>query len=183
MKNDLRKVLVVAAFMIVASSSVFAKVNLSSSVSIAVPYSSAISSFGILPELAFGGDYEFNINKKDSLAIGADCELCFLTPYAGLNFSYIHCLQSESEHIYKWYFKTELRAGSQFSMVSEDDGATFHCGFLPCATIQTFFSFRPTTRGFYLEARPFCTVGIETYTNPAQVFFTPGVTFGTGFRF
>ncbi len=104
----------------------------------------------------FGFNYEFELAGKNFLAVGAD--LCLPIPYAGLELSYIRCLQ-KSQSNYKFYFEPGIKAGTiilfpqDYTYTDEKGNMQTGCSkfvFSPLMQLNAMFSLKPKNMDFIL---------------------------------
>ena len=96
-------------------------------------------------------NYEFKLTDSSDMAVGA--EACLLiSPYVGMNVSYIKCLMPKSEWKYRFYIEAELHGGIRFynSYYMNPDGDLLtNKHKFPVITTDVLLTFKPTTWGFY----------------------------------
>ena len=96
-------------------------------------------------------NYEFNLTDNSIMTVGG--EACLLvSPYIGMNVSYIKCLMPKSEWKYRFYIETELHGGIRLfnSYYMNPNGKIItNRQKLPVITADVLLTFKPTTWGFY----------------------------------
>ena len=130
-------------------------------------------------------NYEFEVEEAQVMAVGIEGGL-LLTPYVGMNLSWIKCLQPASEKNYRFYLETELHGGVNFwsttylTPTGQEIRRRKRTPFISTALILTL---KPTTWGVYGGIGP--SLSFSTYKideeqdykiNPA-LFITLGVRF------
>lgn len=96
-------------------------------------------------------NYEFKLTADSAMTVGGEACL-LLSPYAGINVSYIKCLMPKSEWKYRFYIEAEFHGGIRFfnSYYMNPDGVLItNRQKLPVITADVLLTFKPTTWGFY----------------------------------
>lgn len=130
-------------------------------------------------------NYEFEVEEANVMALGLEGGI-LLTPYVGMNASWIKCLQPESQKKYRLYFEAELHGGVNFwsTKYINPNGQEIRIRkSTPFISTDVLLTFKPTPRGFYGGIGP--SVSFTTYQmdgkreyllNPA-LFIVLGVKF------
>ena len=96
-------------------------------------------------------NYEFEVEESQVMAVGLEGGL-LLTPYLGMNLSWIKCLKPNSEKNYHFYVETELHGGINFwstNYITPTGQTLSNRKKNPFISTDVLLTFKPTTWGFY----------------------------------
>ncbi len=130
-------------------------------------------------------NYEFEVEEANVMALGLEGGL-LLTPYVGMNASWIKCLQPESQKKYRLYFEAELHGGVNFwstKYINPNGQETKIRKKTPFISADALLTFKPTPRGFYGGIGP--SVSFTTYQmdGKREYLLNPALFIALGVKF
>ncbi|MCR4736402.1 MAG: hypothetical protein K5829_15505 [Treponema sp.] len=180
----MKKIIIIVSFICLLGCNLFAKVNIRANVTGGPVFLYNSLDVPFLPQFSINADYEKSLSENNSLAFGGFLGFYFL-PFIGGDFSYIHCLQAQSQKNYRWYIEPEIHAGVSFfgnTYVSGDGKVGGAWSFYPTALFDFLFTFKPQERGLYFGAGPACYLMYIPNDDEAGIFINTAAILSLGFR-
>ena len=130
-------------------------------------------------------NYEFEVEEANVMALGLEGGI-LLTPYVGMNASWIKCLQPESQKKYRLYFEAELHGGVNLwrtNYINPNGQKTNIRKITPFISADALLTFKPTPRGFYGGIGP--SVSFKTYQmdGKREYLLNPALFIALGVKF
>ena len=130
-------------------------------------------------------NYEFEVEEANVMALGLEGGL-ILTPYVGINASWIKCLQPNSQKKYRFYLEAELHGGINFwrtKYINPNGQETKIRKRTPFISTDVLLTFKPTPRGFYGGIGP--SVSFTTYQmdGKREYLLNPALFIALGVKF
>lgn len=130
-------------------------------------------------------NYEFEVEETQVMTVGIEGGL-LLTPYLGMNLSWIKCLQPKSERKYRFYLETELHGGITIwntKYITPTGQEIRNRKRSPFVSTDVLITFKPTPWGVYGGIGP--SLSFTTYKMDGKREFnlSPAVFAVLGVRF
>lgn len=156
------KRLIVVFIICLLSTKIFARINVRANTFYGSDCLSESKEALFIWQFPISFDYEFSLEglEADTFSFGLTGGL-LMVPCTLINFSYIHCLQTNSSKNYRWNIESELHSGFFFTgsfSLNEEGGIDRNDEkYYPALITDVLFTFKPNTSGFYFGLGPVCT--------------------------